>query len=67
VQELFIDIETDLPICTRVLHESGELEAAYVWENVDPAARFAEEDFLLDAEREAITSPAQTAADEEDG
>lgn len=67
VQELFIDVETDLPTCTRVLYESGELEAAYVWENVDPGARFTDEDFLLDAERGPVASPPQTAADEEDG
>jgi hypothetical protein len=51
IQELFIDVETDLPTCTRVLHRSGELEAAYVWAEVDPGAKLTDDDFLLDAER----------------
>ncbi|MFQ5807439.1 MAG: DUF1571 domain-containing protein [Phycisphaerae bacterium] len=52
VQELFIDVQTDLPVCTRILYSSGKLEAAYVWDDVDPSVALTDEDFLLDAERE---------------
>jgi len=52
IQELFVDVETDLPACTRVLYRSGALEAAYVWSDVDPTARLTDDDFLLDAERQ---------------
>lgn len=52
IQELFIDVETDLPTCTRVLYRSGALEAAYVWVDVDPNVNLTDDDFLLDAERE---------------
>ncbi len=54
IQELFVDVETDLPFCTRILYQSGELEAAYVWADVDPAATLTDDDFLLDAERELL-------------
>ena len=53
IQELFVDLETDLPICTRVLNTSGSLEGAYLWEDVDPTVSFTEDDFLLEAERAA--------------
>lgn len=52
VQELFVDVETDLPACTRILRSSGKLEGAYVWDDVDPNVTLTDEDFLLDAERE---------------
>ena len=67
IQELFIDTETDLPACTRILYLSGKLEAAYVWADVDPKARFDDEDFLLEAERELDQPPvsAKTIADEQ--
>ena len=51
IQELFVDVETDLPVCTRVLYRSGTLEAAYVWADVNPDATLTDDDFLLDAER----------------
>jgi hypothetical protein len=51
VQELFIDVETDLPVCTRILYSSGKLEAAYVWADVNPNITLTDDDFLLEAER----------------
>jgi hypothetical protein len=51
IQELFIDVETDLPACTRILRPSGELHGAYVWNHLDPGVALTDEDFLLDAER----------------
>ncbi len=66
IQELFVDIETDLPVCTRILYHSGKLEAAYVWADVNTDVTFTEEDFLLDAEREQRDEQTQaaTASDE---
>ncbi len=51
VQELFVDIETDLPVCTRILYPSGKLKAAYVWVDVNPDVTLTDDDFLLEAER----------------
>jgi hypothetical protein len=59
IQELFVDAETDLPTCTRVLYRSGELEAAYVWAEVDPDVELSDDDFLLDAEREQRSEQSQ--------
>lgn len=66
IQELFVDVETDLPTCTRVLYRSGTLEAAYVWTDVDPKARLTDDDFLLDAERQQRPQETQatTVSDE---
>lgn len=63
VQELFIDIETDLPVCTRILQHSGRLEGAYVWDDVDPAVTLTDQDFLLEAERKLLRPEVSTAAD----
>lgn len=51
IREVYIDVATDLPACTRILFPSGKLDAAYIWADVDPKARFTDDDFLLDAER----------------
>ena len=66
VQELFVDVETDLPACTRILRPSGKLEAAYVWKDVNPNATLTDADFLLEAEREEDQQriPAATVSDE---
>jgi hypothetical protein len=52
VQELFVDARTDLPVMTLIKHDSGDLEAAYQYENVNTRIRLTDEDFLLDAERD---------------
>ena len=51
IRELYIDAETDLPVCTRIVFASGKLEAAYVWADVNPDVHFTDDDFVLDAER----------------
>lgn len=51
VQELFVDAATDLPALTLIKRDSGELEAAYQYDNLDVNVRLTDEDFLLDAER----------------
>jgi len=51
VQELFTDVYTDLPVCTRILYSSGALGASYVWDKLNPDVELRDEDFLLEAER----------------
>jgi hypothetical protein len=63
VQELFIDVETDLPACTRVLSYSGRLKSAYVWDDVDRNVVLNDEDFLLEAERAQLADQIRPAAD----
>ena len=62
IQELYIDIETDLPVCTRVVHATGELERAYVWADVDPNVTLTDDDFMLEAERDPSDDAEQSAA-----
>jgi len=62
IQELFVDVKTDLPVCTRVLYPSGKLEAAYIWEDLDPDVRLTDEDFLLAAERRQRAAGIEAAA-----
>lgn len=61
VQELYIDVATDLPAGTVLKLASGTIDAAYFYRDIDPAVRLADEDFLLPAEREAA-DPAESAA-----
>jgi hypothetical protein len=60
IQELFVDVETDLPACTRILYPSGKLHAAYLWDNVNSDVRLTDEDFLLEAERAERDPETQT-------
>ena len=52
IQELYIDITTDLPVGTVLKFASGKLDAAYFYEDVNPEVELNEDDFLLEAERE---------------
>lgn len=52
IQELFIDVETQLPVFTRILFPNGDLEAAYIYAHVNPDVELVDDDFLLDLERE---------------
>lgn len=52
VQELYIDLSTDLPVGTVLKFASGRLDAAYFYEDVNPEVELTEDDFLLEAERE---------------
>lgn len=51
IQELFVDIATDLPACTLIRRSDGQLDAAYYYRDVDPSVALRADDFLLEAER----------------
>ncbi len=53
VQELYIDVATDLPAGTVLKYSSGRIDAAYFYEDLNTAARISDDDFLLDAEKQA--------------
>jgi hypothetical protein len=61
VQELFIDIATNLPAGTIIKTSSGQIEATYFYEHIDAAVTLRDDDFLLPPERSAAgrtsTSP----------
>lgn len=67
VQELYVDVATDLPAGTVLKLASGDIDAAYFYADLNPAVRLADEDFLLAAERTPTTAPpTRRAADERD-
>ena len=51
VQELYIDIVSDLPVGTLLKLPSGALDAAYFYDDIDTSVTLGDEDFLLSAER----------------
>ena len=65
-QELYIDVATGLPACTRVLRPDGSMEGAYIWANINPDVHLTDEDFLLEPEREAQAAEKAEQADETD-
>lgn len=56
IQELYIDVATDLPAGTVIRHADGSLHAAYIYGSLNTKVQLTDEDFLLDAER---TTPAK--------
>jgi hypothetical protein len=61
-QDLYIDVETNLPAATVLKYRSGRLDAAYLYEDVDTNVALTDEDFLLEAERENSEPAAEHAA-----
>lgn len=53
IQELYVNVATDLPAGTVLRRSSGVLDAAYYYLDVDPSVELSDEDFLLPAERAA--------------
>jgi hypothetical protein len=62
IQDLYIDAQTDLPAATVLKYSSGRLDAAYIYEDLNPDVAFSDQDFLLEAEREGGEPPAEHAA-----
>ena len=52
IQELYIDMATDMPVGTVLTLASGKLDAAYFYEDLDADVELTDEDFLLEVERE---------------
>ncbi len=61
IQELYIDLQTDLPAGTILKLASGKIDAAYFYENINTQVRLTDADFVLDAERTAGKSAADKA------
>jgi hypothetical protein len=51
VQELYVDVTTDLPAGTVLKRASGEIDASYFYSAVDRHVGFDDNDFRLEAER----------------
>lgn len=65
VQELFIDLATDLPAGTVLKLASGATDSVYLYEDVNPDVTLTDEDFLLECERlPAAAGPFPRAAKE---
>ncbi len=62
IQDLYIDVETDLPAATVLKYPSGRLDAAYLYEDLDRNVTLTDEDFLLEAERKRGGPTAEHAA-----
>lgn len=60
VQELYIDVATDLPAGIVMKQPSGKLDAAYFYENVDADVCLTDNDFLLTVERDTTTDAPET-------
>ena len=58
VQELYLDPETDFPVCVLIKRPDGSLDAAYVYESIDRNVKLSDADFLMDLERARADSPA---------
>lgn len=59
IQELYIDIATDLPAGTILKFPSGKIDAAYFYADVNPEVALTDDDFLLAAERTAEVADKQ--------
>jgi hypothetical protein len=51
IQELYIDVATDLPAGTILKYPSGKIDAAYYYYDVNTNVKLTDDDFLLDAEK----------------
>lgn len=53
IQELYIDVLTDLPAGTVLKFPAGTIDAAYFYMDIDPAVTLTDDDFRLEVERAA--------------
>jgi hypothetical protein len=51
IQDLYVDVQTDLPAGTELRLPNGDLNAAYLYEDLNPQVRLTDADFLLSVER----------------
>lgn len=58
IQDLYINVATDLPAGTVLKHESGKIDAAYYYDTLDTDVDLTDADFLLNVEREKAAAPA---------
>ncbi len=57
LQELLVDVQSDLPVGSLLRFLDGELESSYIFEAIDASVRLADSDFVMDGERgkQAVT------------
>lgn len=60
VQDLYIDITTDLPAGTILKLANGNIDAVYYYYDLNTHAKLTDADFLLEAERPAAEKTAKT-------
>lgn len=53
IQELYVDVETDIPAGTILRYRDGRLFAAYFYDDMDADVSLTDDDFVLDIERDA--------------
>jgi len=53
IQELYIDVATGMPVGTILKFASGRIDAAYFYADLNTDVTLTDEDFLLQAERDA--------------
>ena len=51
IQEMYIDVRTDLPAGTIIKYPNGRIDAAYYYTDIATDVSLTDEDFLLEAER----------------
>ena len=61
IQELYIDVATDLPAGTILKLASGRIDAAYFYEDLNPKVTLSDADFLLEVERARGRAPSPGA------
>ncbi len=62
VQDLYIDVATDLPAGTVLKLPSGDIDAAYFYADLDANVSLTDADFLLEAERKTPADGPTTSA-----
>ncbi|MGD8450597.1 MAG: DUF1571 domain-containing protein [Phycisphaerae bacterium] len=60
IQELYIDVATDLPAGTVIKYASERIAEAYFYENVNTDVHLTDEDFLLTVERDGNSKGEKT-------
>ena len=64
IEELYVDVETNLPAAAYLRYKSGRLDAAYIYDDVNADVSLTDDDFLLEVERDAGASEATPAGKE---
>ncbi len=66
IQELYINVKTDLPAGTVLKLPNGDIDAAYFYLDLDPDVTLTDEDFRFEAERGDVAESPSGKQDTED-
>lgn len=64
IEDLYVDVETNLPVATYLRYKSGRLDAAYIYDDVNVDVSLTDDDFLLEVERDPGNSEATAAVED---